>query len=75
MAFVDVHSIDFAVCGAGHNHRGNSVDDGLIIDLRKMTAATVDPVSKTVTVQGATIWGTVYEAAWKHGLAVVGGLM
>lgn len=40
-----------------------------------MTGVSVDPVRKRVTTQGATIWGTVYEAAEKHGLAVVGGIV
>jgi hypothetical protein len=55
--------------------RGNSVKDGLVIDLRKMSAASVDLVSKRITTQGATVWGSVYEVAEKHGLAAVGGLI
>ncbi len=75
LAFVQAHGIEIAVCGAGHNHRGNSVDDGLVVDLRKMNAVSVDPVNRTIMTQGAAVWGSVYEAAGKHGLAAVGGLV
>jgi hypothetical protein len=75
LSYAQANSIELAVCGAGHNHRGNSVDDGLVIDLRKMTTVSVDPSSKRVTAQGATVWGSIYEAAEKHGLAMVGGLI
>jgi FAD/FMN-containing dehydrogenase len=75
LSFAHANSIELAVCGAGHNHRGNSVDDGLIVDLRKMIGVSVNPLSKRVTTEGATIWGSVYKAAEEHGLAVVGGLI
>jgi len=75
LSFAHANSIELAVCGAGHNHRGNSIDDGLIVDLRKMTGVSVNPLSKRVTTEGATVWGSVYEAAERHGLAVVGGLI
>jgi FAD/FMN-containing dehydrogenase len=55
LSFAHTNSIELAVCGAGHNHRGNSIDNGLVIDLRKMTGVLVDPVSKRVTTQGATV--------------------
>ncbi|PMD45106.1 putative FAD binding oxidoreductase, partial [Hyaloscypha variabilis F] len=75
LGFAHAKHLELAVCGAGHNHRGNSLDHGLIIDLRKMTGVSVNPLSKRVTTDGATVWGSVYEATERHGLAVVGGLI
>jgi len=40
-----------------------------------MTGVSVNPLSKRVTTEGATLWGSVYEATERHGLAVVGGLI
>ena len=40
-----------------------------------MTGVSVNPLSKRVTTEGATVWGSVYAAAERLGLAVVGGLI
>ena len=56
-----INSVNFArengllisVRGGGHNFPGNSVcNDGLMIDLSRMTGVRVDPASRTVRAQG-----------------------
>lgn len=45
----------------------------MLIDLCKMREVTVDPLAKTITAQGGTIWEDVDFAGAKYGLATVGG--
>lgn len=45
----------------------------MLIDLCKMREVTVDPLKKTITAQGGTIWEDVDFAGAKYGLATVGG--
>ncbi|KUJ17898.1 uncharacterized protein LY89DRAFT_745887 [Mollisia scopiformis] len=74
LRFAANHEIDIAVCGIGHNGKGNSVEDGLVIDLRKMSSVSVDPIKKTITTEAAVTWSSVYAEAEKHSLAAVGGI-
>lgn len=68
------HNIDLAIKGGGHSVAGtSSSQDGLVIDLSRMKDVSVDPVAKTVTVQGGATWKEVDEAAAEHDLAAVGG--
>lgn len=68
------HRVDIAIKGGGHSVAGtSSSQDGLVIDLSNMKAASIDPVAKTVTAQGGATWKEVDEAAAEHGLAAVGG--
>lgn len=68
------HNADLSVKGGGHSVAGTSSSDGgMVIDLSNMKDASVDPVAKTVTVQGGATWKEVDEAAAEHGLAAVGG--
>ena len=68
------HNVDIAVKGGGHSVSGTSSSEGgLVIDLSRMTKATVDPARKSVTVQGGATWKDVDEAAAQYGLAAVGG--
>jgi FAD/FMN-containing dehydrogenase len=34
----------------------------------------IDPLSKRITAQGATVWSSLQEEAEKYGLAAVGGV-
>ena len=68
------HDVDLAIKGGGHSVAGtSSSQDGLVIDLSRMKDVFVDPVAKTVTVQGGATWKEVDEAAAEHDLAAVGG--
>ena len=77
-----INSVNFArengllisVRGGGHNFPGNSVcDDGLMIDLSRMTGVRVDPAAKTARAQGGTKWGAFDHETQAFGLATPGG--
>ena len=77
-----INSVNFArennllisVRGGGHNFPGNSVcNDGLMIDLSRMTGVRVDPATKTVRAQGGTKWGAFDHETQAFGLAAPGG--
>lgn len=68
------HGIDLAVKGGGHSTAGvSSTHGGLLIDLGRMRSVDVDPEKHLLRVQGGALWLDVDAAAWKHGLATVGG--
>jgi FAD/FMN-containing dehydrogenase len=63
-----------AIRGGGHNGAGLGIcDDGLVIDLSKMRSAHVDPVTRTVRVEGGCTWNDVDHATHAFGLAVPSG--
>ena len=77
-----INSVNFArennllisVRGGGHNFPGNSVcNDGLMIDLSRMTGVRVDPMARTVRAQGGTKWGAFDHETQAFGLAAPGG--
>ncbi|HEY6013510.1 MAG TPA: FAD-binding oxidoreductase, partial [Candidatus Limnocylindrales bacterium] len=66
--------LPIAVRGGGHNVAGHAVADGaLVVDLRDLRTVVVDPDRRTARVSGGAQWDDVDAAAWRHGLAVVGG--
>ena len=68
------NGIDIAVKGGGHSTAGaSSTDGGINIDLARMRNVRVDAENKLLYVQGGALWHDVDGAAWKHGLATVGG--
>ena len=60
----------------GHNIGGYAVcDDGLVIDLSRMKAITVNPAARTVRVAAGCNWGEVNDALQPYGLAATGGFV
>jgi FAD/FMN-containing dehydrogenase len=65
-----------AVRGGGHNGGGLGIcDDGLVIDLAPMNGTRVDPVGRTVRVEGGSTWGDVDHATHVFGLATPSGIV
>jgi len=65
-----------AVKGGGHNSAGNAVcDDGIMIDLSLMQQVDVEPVDRTVKVEGGCLLGAVDQATQEYGLAVSAGIV
>jgi uncharacterized protein (TIGR03086 family) len=69
-------SLAIAVRGGAHNAAGlGTVDDGLVIDLSLMHGVRVDPVARTVQVEGGAVWGDVDHATHIFGLATPSGFI
>ena len=65
-----------AVRGGGHSVAGlSSCDGGIVIDLSRMRAVTVDPLSRRVSVQGGAVWADVDRETQAFGLVVPGGVV
>ena len=65
-----------AVRGGGHNAGGLGVcDDGMVIDLSRISYVHVDAAKKTVRCGGGTTWGQVDHATHAFGLAVPAGII
>jgi FAD/FMN-containing dehydrogenase len=65
-----------AIRGGGHNGPGlASCDDGLVIDLSRLTGVRVDPASRTVRVEPGCTQGDVDHVAHAFGLAVPAGIV
>ncbi|MGM1064108.1 FAD-binding oxidoreductase [Saccharothrix sp. Mg75] len=59
--------------GGGHSYAGNSVNTGLVLDLRRLDEVRVDPASELVTVGGGTRMTALYAALEPHDLAFPAG--
>lgn len=65
-----------AVRGGGHSVAGlSSCDGGIVIDLTRMRAVTVDPVTRRASVQGGAVWADVDRETQAFGLVVPGGVV
>jgi FAD/FMN-containing dehydrogenase len=74
LALARAQGLPVAVRGGGHSVAGHGLlDDGLVIDLRRLRAVEVDPAARTARVQGGATWEDFDTAAQVHGLAVTGG--
>ena len=72
--FARQHDLPIGVRGGGHSVAGHGlVDDGLVVDLRRMRAVAVDPLRRRASVSGGATWEDVDPATQAHGLAVTGG--
>jgi FAD/FMN-containing dehydrogenase len=72
--FARERELPLSVRGGGHGVSGKAVvEGGLMIDLSRMDAVSVDPQTRRVAVGGGASWSQVDPATAVHGLAVVGG--
>jgi FAD/FMN-containing dehydrogenase len=66
--------LEIAVRGGGHSVAGKSLTDGgLVIDLTRMNAVSVDPEARTASVAGGATMSHLDRATGPHGLATTGG--
>ncbi len=74
--FAVAHGVEIAVrCGAHSMSGAGVVDDGLVIDLTRMNAVTVDPGARRAKVGGGALLADLDAATQAHGLAVPVGLI
>ena len=74
IAFARREGLEIVVRGGGHNYPGYAVcEGGLVVDLTKMRAITVDPTAKRVRCGGGTTWADLDTATQERGLAVTAG--
>jgi len=74
--FARENKLLLAVRGGGHNAGGLGVaDDALVIDLSPMKGINIDPVTKTVVVQGGCLLKEVDHATHAVGMAVPSGII
>ncbi|MBS9403515.1 FAD-binding oxidoreductase [Halomonas sp. TRM85114] len=66
--------LEIAVRGGGHGVAGKaSTEGGLVIDLRRMNAVSIDPEARTATVGGGATMSHLDRATQPHDLATTGG--
>jgi FAD/FMN-containing dehydrogenase len=74
LAFARQSGMPVAVRSGGHSVAGAClVEDGLVLDLRRMSSVTVSPDSRMAVVGGGTTWGVFDRATQEHGVAATGG--
>lgn len=70
------NSIEFVICCGRHSTGGaSSIENGVVVDLKKMRNIKVDQENKTLAIQGGCTWKDVDFTAAKYGLATVGGML
>jgi FAD/FMN-containing dehydrogenase len=72
--FARERSLEVAIRGGGHSVAGKALTEGgIVIDLRRMNAVTVDPDARTATVAGGATMSHLDRAGESFGLATTGG--
>jgi FAD/FMN-containing dehydrogenase len=74
--FAVQHGLEIAVRGGAHGVSGKAcVDDGLMIDLRRLNSVVVDPVARRARVGGGALLADMIAATQEHGLATPCGMV
>src|SRR4051812_29421701 len=74
LRFARENDLETAVRAGGHSVAGMStVEDGLVIDVRNLKGAQVDPAARRVRCGAGLTWGEFDAATQEHGLATTGG--
>ncbi len=74
--FAREQSLLLAIRCGGHNGGGlGTCDQGLVLDLSSMKGIRVDPVARTVRVEGGCTWGDVDHATHAFGMATPSGII
>ncbi|WP_405017168.1 FAD-binding oxidoreductase [Kitasatospora sp. NBC_00070] len=73
IAFGREQGLEIAVRAGGHAVSGVSVNDGLVVDLRRMNSVVVDPEAGVARVAGGATMSDFDRATQPYGLAVTGG--
>ena len=70
------HDLLTSVRGGGHAVAGHAVcDDGLVIDLSAMTGTRVDPLARTIRLEGGSLNSHLDRESQAFGLAATGGFV
>lgn len=72
--FARAHDLEIAVRGGGHSVAGKALTEGgLVVNLRRLAAVTVNPDAATATVGGGATMRDLDRATQPYGLATTGG--
>lgn len=76
IAWAQIEELPVAVRCGGHSMAGHStVEGGLVLDLHRMAAVTVDPDSRTAIAEGGCLLGAFDTATQAHMLAAPAGVV
>ena len=74
LAFARENQLPISVRAGGHSVAGLSLcDDGVVLDMRRMSDIGVDADRRIARVGGGALWADVDRATQAHGLATTGG--
>jgi len=74
IAFARANDLPLAVRSGGHSVAGASlVEDGLVLDLRRLDSVVLAPDARTAVVGGGATWSALDRATQERGVATTGG--
>ncbi|HEX6556489.1 MAG TPA: FAD-binding oxidoreductase [Ktedonobacteraceae bacterium] len=74
VTFAREYHLAVSVRSGGHSPAGfGTTDGGMVIDLSRMKAISIDPIQRTARLQPGLTWAEVAQAAHPYGLALTSG--